>query len=119
MAVKIKREVIGNLLELCRAAYPNEVGGMLLGKEIIDDFVLTPSEYGPSSIITRMQDMPIYTNIAGSFHSHPTGDNRPSRADLNFFSKTGKYHLIIAYPYTLNKVAAYDVKGRAEELVII
>ena len=118
--VNITKELLESILELSKSAYPYEVGGVLLGsKDKIDDFVLTPSTYGPFYIVTRMHDFPIYANSKGSFHSHPSPNNKPSKADLNSFSKFGRNHLIIGYPYKLESVAAYDSTGKKQEIVIV
>ena len=54
-------------------------------------------EIGRSS--TRLDMKPLDPSIVCSVHSHP-GQARPSRADMEFFSKFGKVHLIVGYPFT-------------------
>lgn len=117
--VRITRDVLGRILELCKSAYPYEVNGLLLGRKIVDDFVLMPSEYGHTHVMTRMHDLPIYPTSSGTFHSHPSPNNMPSRADLNFFSKFGRNHLIIGYPYSAADVAAYDSTGKRSDMEVV
>ena len=117
--VKVTKEALARILELCKSAYPYEVNGLLLGKAVVDDFVLMPSEYGHFSVVTRMHDVPIYPSASGTFHSHPSPDNRPSAADRRFFSKAWKNHLIVGYPYTPRTVAAYDSTGKAQGFEIV
>ncbi len=113
------KDVLIRILELCKSAYPYEVNGVLLGKKIIDDFILTPSEYGHTHVITRLHEMPIYPSSSGSFHSHPSPNNRPSGADLRSFSRMGNTHLIVGYPYNINNIAVYDSSGKKKELEIV
>lgn len=117
--MKIKKSVLENILGLCKEAYPMEIGGLLLGKPIVDDFVLVPGQFSMHSIYVRLYDIPIYTNIAGTFHSHPAPQPRPSGADLGFFRRIPGLHIIIAKPYDLNSVYVYDSKGKTQELEVI
>ena len=80
---------------LAREAYPNEVGGILLGKRIINDFVIVPARFSRDSIHVFLNMIPIYPDFVGTFHSHPSGALFPSRADLEFFSNFGRIHLIV------------------------
>ena len=108
--MRIKREVLERILELCRQAHPREVAGILLGKEEVTDFVLMPGEYFESSVYVRTYNIPIYPDALGTFHSHP-GPPVPSQADLRVFSMTGREHLIIGWPYARNTVRAYNPSG--------
>jgi proteasome lid subunit RPN8/RPN11 len=110
--MKIKRELLEAVLELCRNAHPREIGGLLIGKETVDDYVIVPGKFYDFSIYIRMDQIPIYPNLCGTFHSHPTPNNCASKADLDFFGRIGREHLIIAYPYNLNSIQAYDSLGR-------
>jgi len=55
----------------------------------------------------------------GSVHSHPGYDGSPSDADLHFFSKNGLFHLIIAQPYTLDSISAYNSFGELIDFKVI
>ena len=113
--MEIERKVLESILELCRTT-PHEIGGLLLGKKIINDYVLVPGRFGDYSIYIRFDQLPLYPDLAGTFHSHPGRNSSPSKEDLNFFGKLGRNHLIIAYPYNLNSFTAYDSKGNKIEL---
>lgn len=115
--MRIKKEVLKNLLQMC-ASTPTEVGGLLLGNPV-DDFVLVPGKLTANSVYIFMDRLPIYPNLRGTFHSHPGSIAMPSRADLDLFGKIGKEHLILAPPFDLNSTAAYDSKGKKSELKII
>ena len=117
--MKTKKSVLENILGLCREAYPREIGGILLGKKVVDDFVLVPGQFTVHSIYIRMYDIPIYTNVAGTFHSHPGPHPRPSGADLEFFRRIPGTHFVITKPYDLNSVHAYDSKGREQKVEVV
>ena len=53
-AMRIKREVMKGILELCRNAHPYEVGGLLLGKRTVSDYVLIPGRFYSYSIYIWM-----------------------------------------------------------------
>ena len=93
--VKITKKLFKNLAGLAKNAVPNEIGGILLGKEIADDFILFPGEFSNHYIKMNLFNIPIYTNALGTFHSHPIGPLKPSQADLNMFSKIGSFHIIL------------------------
>jgi len=116
--MKINRSVLQNLCALSKEFHPREVGGILLGRNVINDFVMMPGKFSYGEVLVNMYDVPIYPNMAGTFHSHPTPDARPSRADLSFFSRWGRIHLIIGAPYDLNSVKAYDPQGKPVDVVI-
>lgn len=115
--MKITKDMVVRLLEMSRSAYPREIAGMLLAKKgVINDVVIMPGDYETQHVYVKMHLLPIYTNAVGTFHSHPSNSNRPSRADLDFFGEIGRIHLIIAYPYSLNSIAAYDSTGKPAKL---
>ena len=117
--MRIKKEVLENILALCQEAYPMEVGGVLLGKPTIDDFVLVPGEFTIHSIYIRLHDMPIYVNVAGTFHSHPAPHPEPSGADLTFFRRIPGIHIIITTPYDLNSVYVYSAGGKRQKIEVV
>ena len=63
--------------------------------------------------------MPLDTHVAGSAHSHPRGAISPSDADLRFFPRTGKYHLIIGYPYRKTDWRCFTADGEPHELEVV
>jgi proteasome lid subunit RPN8/RPN11 len=63
--------------------------------------------------------LPIYINSVGTFHSHPINSFKPSNADLDFFSRLGKRHLIVAYPYVPESIGVYDSFGKIEKLEVV
>lgn len=63
--------------------------------------------YGFASFSPHM--LPFDPSIIGSAHSHPSGSLKPSVEDLNL--AYGAILLVLAYPYTKDRVAAYDRRG--------
>lgn len=117
--MKIKKNILSNMLELAKEAYPREAGGLMLGGEVVDDFVLIPGQFNLNNVTVKLNQLPIYTNKKGTFHSHPSRNPNPSQADKSFFSKMGQYHLIIAKPYKLNSLKAYNNRGEETEVELV
>ena len=120
--MRMTKELAEKILELCKEAHPIEVGGLLLGKRKnleANDFVIIPGTFQYSSIYIRMDQVPIYPNLIGTFHSHPSPNSRPSGADLDLFGRLGKAHLIFAYAYDLNSVGVYESSGKPSRLELI
>lgn len=112
--MKIKSVALEFILGVSKRFHPDEFGGMLRGRgDIIEEVLIIPATlYGEDSVTTRMDMVPIDHSIIGSVHSHPVASFRPSRADLEFFRKTGYVHLIVKSPYRdVRDVAAYDREG--------
>lgn len=120
ISMKITKELIERLTELSKSAYPNEIAGLLLSeKGIATDFVIMPGIYDNYQVTINTHMLPIYHNAIGTFHSHPTPDNRASKADREYFTTRGKCHLIISYPYSVKTIAAYDTSGKKAEFEVV
>lgn len=117
--MKISEKALEDILRVAKSFHPTESGGLLLGRREIDDYVLIPGEFTLNSVRVKLNQLPIYVNKQGTFHSHPTPNTEPSKADRKFFSKMGKHHLIIAKPYKNKSVQAYNSRGEKEELKVI
>lgn len=112
--LKIKSSVIESIILAARNTYPDEFLSLLgVDKEgVISELVVLPATYGKrfSSIMTYL--IPFDKSIMGSVHSHPSASNRPSGGDLRVFSRLGRIHFIICFPFNLNTIKAYNVKGK-------
>ena len=112
----IDREVIDAIIELAQMTTPNEfiafLEGKLEQKKNLRIHGLAYQEYfaNEHSTLTKI-NFPITSRIVGSVHSHPGPSNKPSGADLHFFSKRGMVHLIIAKPYREKDIQAYTANG--------
>jgi proteasome lid subunit RPN8/RPN11 len=58
-------------------------------------------------------------HTVGSVHSHPSGNTRPSEADLDLFSRKGFVHIIVGAPYDLKNWTCYDKDGTSIKLEVV
>jgi len=114
--VILKKEVFDSILDYGRACHPRE--GILLlrgkvqgGNVVIDEVVVPPfSIRGFRSSGFPLYMLPLDFSIIGIAHSHPSGNLKPSIADLNNFY--GEIMVIVAYPYMSSRdIAVYDRQG--------
>jgi len=119
--VAIKKSTLEALLLASKNTYPNEFLAFLSSKEgkVVDEFVLLPAVYGKSFSSVRLDLMPLDRGIKGSVHSHPGPSAFPSKGDLRSFKKLGEIHLIIAKPFTLETVKAFDAEGKELEIEVV
>ncbi|WP_422190632.1 Mov34/MPN/PAD-1 family protein [Methanoregula sp.] len=117
----IKKELLSLLLELGKNSHPNEFAALLKEEEgVISELNLLPGTVtGSSSASIFFDMMPLDTHLAGSAHSHPNGVLRPSSADVNFFPRAGKYHLIIGAPYHEDDWKCFTADGEPCELAVV
>lgn len=118
----IKRSLIEFIIEASKDTYPNEFYAKLLQKNgVISEFSIIRTISGRTHAIpyTYMEPPDIFFQTAGTVHSHPSGNNHPSGADLEFFSKMGNTHIIIGYPYTETTWRAYNGAGEPIELEVV
>jgi proteasome lid subunit RPN8/RPN11 len=117
----IKEDVIQALCEMGRHSHPQEFAALLREEEgIIFEVNLLPGTTGGKGHATIHLDMmPLDTHVAGSAHSHPNGVLRPSSADLNFFPQSGRYHIIVAYPYHLDNWRCFLTDGTIYSLEVV
>src|SRR5512137_2176885 len=96
----IARDTLRFLLEASRSSQPNEFAGLLsVEKDIISEVLILPgTENSRMSALVRLYMLP-NMSVAGSAHSHPSGDLGPSEPDILFFSRTGDYNIIVGPPF--------------------
>ncbi len=111
----ISREVLETAIAAARESHPHEFIAMLgeskKRKNHIDELIFLPSISGGVSAIIHMDMLPMGMRVLGTVHSHPSPYPYPSEQDLESFSKRGRVHIIIAYPYTMNSWRAYSSSG--------
>jgi len=117
----IKQELLSLLLELGKNSHPNEFAALLTEEDgVISELNLLPGTVtGSSSASVFFDMMPLDIHMAGSAHSHPNGVCRPSNADINFFPRAGRYHLIIGAPYREGDWKCFTADGEPCELAVI
>ncbi len=120
--IKMTKELIDELLLGCKNAYPNEFFAMLSSDKnnLVDSYVVVPLFYQTENSVSYRTDLlPLGFKVLGTIHSHPSGSNVPSYADLNSFVKSGQVHFIVKYPYKLEDIACYNAEGKRVNFEIL
>jgi proteasome lid subunit RPN8/RPN11 len=117
----IKQDILSLLLQMAQDSHPNEFVALLRERDgFIDEVNMLPGTVVRKDSASLFYDMmPLDTHVAGSAHSHPHGAISPSDADLRFFPRTGKYHLIIGYPYRKTDWRCFTADGEPHELEVV
>jgi len=116
----IARDTLHFILEASRSALPDEFAGLLSAEDgvITEVLILPGTENSRMNALVRLYMLP-NISVAGSVHSHPSGDLRPSEPDILFFSRTGDYHIIAGPPFDEQSWACYDSAGRRRDLAVL
>lgn len=122
--VNIDQEVVDEILQIAHEAYPNEFAALLEGKITdnvlhIDGLLFLPGETSDRGAVMNIFMRSLVDEGIGSVHSHPGYNGSPSGADLQFFSKNGLFHLIIAQPYNEDSIFAYNSFGQRVDFKLI
>jgi proteasome lid subunit RPN8/RPN11 len=117
----IRRDTLDLLFQMGRDAHPNEFIALLTERDgLIDEVNLLPGTVaGEDSASLLFDMMPLSTHIAGSCHSHPNGVLRPSGADMHLFPRTGRFHIIIGYPYCQNNWRCFTADGQPFHMEVV
>ena len=117
----IRKDLIMLLLQLGKEHHPNEYAGLLREREgIIDEINLLPGTTSNEHSAALLLDMmPLDTHLAGSVHSHPNGVIHPSDADLGFFPRSGRYHIIVGFPYEEHDWRCFYTDGSLVEIGVV
>ena len=117
----IAKSTLDLILNLGKSSHPKEFVGLLSAEEgiISDVLFLSGTVSSHESALLMLDQLPFGMGVVGSAHSHPSGSNLPSRADLGLFSKVGNYNLIVCYPYGAKDWACYSSKGELLELKVL
>lgn len=120
--VVLRRDLLESVLEYARETHPNEML-VLIRADVkgdvatVRDLVFPPFEVqGSFFVYFNPTALPPYLDVLGSIHSHPTGSLKPSVNDL--IHGYGPVIIIVAYPYDVGSVAAYNKKGERIRLVV-
>ena len=121
---EITKVCLSLIFECAKSSYPNEFGGLLkvdsTNKHRISELELLPGTIsGGSQAIFKLHMMPVDFLVVGTVHSHPSGMPFPSGADLDFFDKFGRVHIISATPFNETSWRSYDFRGTEIQLFII
>lgn len=117
---RIKSAVLDSIITASKNVYPREFFSMLGGKnKTIEELVIVPAVFGEGFSSFNPDISTTDKGVIGTVHSHPTNANWPSNEDLQAFAKSGQVHIIIAHPYDLNSIRAFDSKGTPIQLKVI
>jgi proteasome lid subunit RPN8/RPN11 len=118
--MKIARETLQFILEVCKSSAPMEFAGMLSAEgDVITEVIVVPgTESSDESAVMQLFMLPNIHTV-GSVHSHPSGNTRPSDADLELFGRKGFVHIIVGAPYTIKSWTCYDKDGVPIKLEIV
>ena len=111
-----------SLLLFAKMQHPREALLLLRGKVSKGEITLEEHLFPPFASTGRgfaqfrPHMLPIDFSIVGTLHSHPSGSPRPSPTDLNHIY--GRIMVIVAYPYTRDRVAVYNKRGERMPLEI-
>lgn len=122
MALKgIRRDLLDLLLRMGSDRHPCEFVGVLREEGgLISELNLLPGTTSNEFSANLLYDMmPLDTHVAGSAHSHPNGALHPSDADLSFFPRLGRYHIIVGYPYAFEDWRCYRADGTPISLEVV
>lgn len=117
----IRGDLLYALLTMGANWHPDEFAALLKEEDgVITELDLLPGTIGGRGHTTMHLDMmPLDTHLAGSAHSHPNGLLHPSSADLTFFPRAGRYHLIVGYPYRHQDWRCFTANGNEVVLEVI
>lgn len=119
---KIKHGTLEAVLEAARNTFPNEFFCYLGGnkaKKTVDEIVMIPTVFGREHAIVSDWLRPFDSKVVGSAHSHPGHSARPSAADLDGFARLGEIHLIVALPFNIENVRAFNPEGKTLEFELV
>jgi proteasome lid subunit RPN8/RPN11 len=116
----IASDTLDFILETSKSIAPEEFAGLLQENNgiITEVLVLPGTESSEQNAVIKLFMMP-NVKAAGSIHSHPGTNCKPSKADLRFFSKTGNCHIIVFYPYDRQSWKCYDNEGNIRGLQVL
>ncbi len=120
--LRILNHLAIGLCEQARSVHPQEFVGLLRVKGgVLAEYLFPPGmQASNTSAIYISNRVPFDRSIIASVHSHPSGNTRPSPADLHMFSAgTNLFHLVIGFPYNLTMIQGYDRRGNEIPLEIV
>jgi proteasome lid subunit RPN8/RPN11 len=116
MIIETDGELLNEICDCAKRAYPRETIMLLRGKKKKDtltifELIIPPfATHGQGFAHIPLSMLPIDFSIMGTVHSHPSGSLMPSATDLNHFF--GKLLMIVGFPYDGTKnVAIYGRDG--------
>jgi proteasome lid subunit RPN8/RPN11 len=128
--VQVTRDVLARLLEEARRAPNEECCGLLAGREGVISVAYparnalqsaTTYEIAPEELFRLVRQIrEAGLQLLGIFHSHPTGENRPSARDIECaYYPDAAYFILSPAPDAPQRVRAFSIcEGSVTELEI-
>ncbi|MCX9014313.1 MAG: Mov34/MPN/PAD-1 family protein [Candidatus Methanoperedens sp.] len=118
--MKIAKDTLSFILEVCKSSAPLEFAGMLQADgDVITEVVVVPGTSSSENSAVMQLFMLPNIHTVGTVHSHPSGNRRPSGTDLELFTKKGNYHIIVGAPYNTSSWTCYNKKGETMKLEVV
>jgi proteasome lid subunit RPN8/RPN11 len=120
MDIEIERDLLEEMLRFAMEKHPREAILLLRGKTKKDVTAITEYLFPPyattGSVFATypLYMLPIDFSIIGTAHSHPSGTLQLSPQDMN--NAYGRISLLMAYPYRITDVAAFNKQAERIEL---
>lgn len=126
----IPQQIFDEMLEHCKAGYPNEVCGILAGNgnEVIKIYKMTNIENSPVTYMLDskeqfqvMKDMRQNNlSMLAIFHSHPSSVAYPSQRDVKLAFYEDTFYIIVSLMEKEPIVRGFSIKeGKIKEVQII
>jgi proteasome lid subunit RPN8/RPN11 len=128
--VRIRKEILVRLQQEARRAPGEECCGLLAGRDGVITQMFpaanalasaTAYEIAPLELFHTLREMrAAELDLLGIYHSHPTGENRPSPRDIEqAFYPDAAYFILSPLPAAAQPVRAFSIRdGRTTELDI-
>lgn len=130
-AIRVRRELISELVRLARLDPARECCGLLAGSKgaiarifratNVASHPATAYEIAPQELFSLMREIRAAgLELMGIYHSHPNGKNEPSPRDIELAYYPDTAYLIVSpQPNAARPVRAFSIRdGRATELDI-
>ena len=115
--MKITDSIINDILSHAREGYPDEVCGLMAGKDGVVSRIFRISNVDKSSVSYMMEPSEQFRafkemrneglDLMAIYHSHPTSQAYPSRTDVRLAFYPEAVYVIAS----LQKAGSFDVKG--------
>ena len=125
----IPSHIFNDMLAHCRQGYPNEVCGILAGRDnrVSKLYRMANTENSPVNYMMDskeqfkvMKDMRENSlSMVAIYHSHPASPPYPSQTDMNLAFYDDAVYIIISLIEDKPVVKAYNIRGKVEEEVDI
>jgi proteasome lid subunit RPN8/RPN11 len=124
-SVFIERNVVQAIIKLAKNAHPNEFTAFLQGnirnrvcyvKGVVYEHYHATDRQAQSALT---KDVPLFSEVIGTVHSHPSFNNLPTSTDKQGLFQSGLVNIIICKPYTFHRIAVYDTKGIPMDFTVV